>query len=117
MLLGNSSISWKSKKQTIVSKSSKLTWLVRLLNELGVTNLTPIKLSCDNQSAIHLGITLIQDERTKHIKLDIHFTRDKVLEGLLELAYISIGKHITDLLTKTLPSPQLTKFDDQAKDV
>ncbi|XP_021721511.1 uncharacterized protein LOC110689087 [Chenopodium quinoa] len=65
MLLGNSPISWKSKKQGTVSMSSaeaeyramaaastEVTWLVRLLTELGIVDLKPVKLSCDNQSTI-----------------------------------------------------------------
>ena len=123
MLLGNSPISWKSKKQSIVSKSSseaeyramaavasEITWLVRLLNELGVTDLSPVKLNCNNQSAIHLGKNPVQHERIKHIELDIHFTRDKVIEGLLELVYIPTADQLADILTNTLPSPQLSKL-------
>ena len=68
MLLGNSPISWKSKKQATVSKSSseaeyramasaasEITWLVRLLEELGISGLKPITLHCDNQSSIHIA--------------------------------------------------------------
>ncbi|XP_021734172.1 uncharacterized protein LOC110700899 [Chenopodium quinoa] len=84
----------KSKKQGTISKSSseaeyramaaaasEITWLVRLLQELGVPNLGPIQLKCDNQSAIHIGKNPVHHERTKHIELDCHFTREKVLEG------------------------------------
>lgn len=101
LMLGSSPISWKSKKQSTVSKSSseaeyralssaasEITWLVRLLTELGVPNLAPVTLFCDNQSAIHLAHNPVQHERTKHISIDCHFTREKVLEGLLHLTYI-----------------------------
>ncbi|XP_021715984.1 uncharacterized protein LOC110683885 [Chenopodium quinoa] len=101
MMLGNSLISWKSKKQSIVSKSSteaeyraiaaaasEIVWLVRLFIDLGVTNLTPVNLNCDYQSAIHLAKNPVMHERTKHIEIDCHFTRDKVLEGLIELSYV-----------------------------
>lgn len=71
VLFRGSPISWKSKKQSTVAKSSseveyramsqaatELTWLVRLLTELGVQNLKPVKLLCDNQSALHMLETL-----------------------------------------------------------
>ncbi|XP_057543379.1 uncharacterized mitochondrial protein AtMg00810-like [Amaranthus tricolor] len=64
LLLGNSLISWKSKKQGTISRSSaaaeyramssaaaEVTWIVRLLEELGVDKLKPVTLHCDNQSA------------------------------------------------------------------
>ncbi|XP_056692165.1 uncharacterized mitochondrial protein AtMg00810-like [Spinacia oleracea] len=61
LLLGNSPVSWKSKQQGTVSKSSseaeyramaaaasEITWLVRLLEDIGVTNLKPVTLHSDN---------------------------------------------------------------------
>lgn len=70
MLLGNNP-SWRSKKQSTISRSfseadyramaakaSEITWLVRLLQEMGLFNLTPIQLKCDNQSASLLFILL-----------------------------------------------------------
>lgn len=108
VLFGGSPISWKSKKQSTVAKSSsevdyramaqtsfEVTWLVHLLEELGVTNLRPIRLYCDNQSALHIAHNQVFQERTKHIDLDCHFTREKVMEGLIEklFAYqITIGR-------------------------
>lgn len=98
MMLGSSPITWKSKKQSTISKSSseaeyramaaaasEITWLIRLLADIGVTDLLPVTLHCDNQSAIHIAKNPFFHERTKHIKIDCHFTRDKVLEGLIQL--------------------------------
>lgn len=67
----------------MASAASEVTWTVRLLEELGVSNLQPITLHCDNQSAIHIAKNPVFHERTKHIEIDCHFTRDKVLEGLI----------------------------------
>jgi len=116
---GVSPISWRSKKQSTVSKSSseaeyramsqaaaEVTWLVRLFEELGVHSLKPVTLHCDNQSAIHIGKNPVFHERTKHIEIDCHFTRDKVLEGLLQLAYLPTEHQLADVLTKALSSPQ-----------
>ena len=119
LLLGSSPISWKSKKQSTISKSSseaeyramaqaaaEVTWVVRLLDEMGVSNLQPVNLHCDNQSAIHIGINPVFHERTKHIDIDCHFTREKVLEGLIQLTYLPTQSQLVDIFTKILPSSQ-----------
>ena len=119
MLFGNSPISWKSKKQPTVSKSSseseytaianaglKITWVVRLLKDLRVHKLEPVTLHCDSQSAIYIAKNPVFHDKTKHIKIDCHFTRDKVLEGLIQLSYLPTQHQLADILTKILPSSQ-----------
>ena len=119
LLLGGSPIAWKSKKQSTVSKSSseaeyramssaasEVTWVVRLLKELQINSLQPVTLHCDNQSAIHIAKNPIFHERTKHIEIDCHFTRDKVLEGLIQLTYLPTSSQLADIMTKILPSYQ-----------
>ena len=59
-------------------------------------------LNCKNKGAMHqlteakrfLQLTKnpMLHERTKHIEINWHFTRDMVLEGLLQLAYIPTSK-------------------------
>jgi len=86
--------------------ATEVTWLVSLLQELGVTQLRPVTLHCDNQSALHIDRNPVFHERTKHIEVDCHFTRDKVMEGLLQLSYLPIHSPLADVLTKILPSQQ-----------
>lgn len=71
-----------------------------------VTNLKPVKLLCDNQCAISIGKNPFLHERTKHIELDCQFTREKVMEGLIELSYLPTQEQLADLFTKALPSSQ-----------
>lgn len=86
--------------------AAELTWLMRLLEELGVSNLKPVHLFCDNQSAIHIAKNPVFHERTKHIEIDCHFTRDKVMEGLIQLSYLPTKSQLADVLTKVLSPTQ-----------
>ena len=97
----------------MASAAAEVIWLVRLLHEIGVTNLTLVTIHCDNQSALHIAKNPIFHERTKHIEVDCHFTRDKVLEGLLQLTYLPTRHQLADILTKTLPSPQLRTLNSK----
>lgn len=116
LLLGNSPIRWKSKKQPTIARSSseaeyraianaasEVTWVVRLLQEFGLSDLKPVTLHCDNISAIHIAKNPVFHERTKHIDLDCHFTREKILEGLLQLTYLPTKNQLVVVLTKILP--------------
>ena len=92
--MGGILISWKSKKQTVVSKSSaeaeyrvmtiitcELMWLKQLIEELGVTQVKSMQLICDNQATLHIAFNPMFHERTKHFEIDYHFVREKVLSG------------------------------------
>lgn len=69
MLLGNSPISWKTKKQNTVSHSSaeaeyrsmavtvrELKWLKRLLKDLGITHKEAMELFCDSKAPLYIVI-------------------------------------------------------------
>ena len=101
IFLDNNLISWSSKKQAIVAKSStkseyqalsaassELTWLQSLFSELKIIKLTTLVLWCDNQSAGDLAKNPIFHSKSKHIELDVHYIRDKVLNKELEVRYI-----------------------------
>lgn len=116
VLLGGSLVVWKSKKQPIVSMSSaeveyramskevaELTWLSKLLADLGLPCSFSIPLFCDSQAAIHIARNLVFHERTKHIELDCHLVRTKLAEGLIHLVHTSSSTQLADLFTKPLP--------------
>lgn len=78
--------------------------MVRLLDDLGVSNLQPFTLFCDNKFTLQIAHNPVMHDHTKHIAIDCHFTREKVLEGLLHLVYIPTAQELVYIFTKTLPS-------------
>lgn len=117
---GGNLVSWKSKKQTVVARSSaeaeyramahtatELTWLQHFLQEIGFSAPTPIPLFCDNQAALHIASNPVFHERTKHIEVDCHFVRDKILNGDISTAFVKSGDQLADVFTKALCRNQL----------
>lgn len=54
----------------MASAAPEVTWTIHLLEELGVTDLKPVILYCDNQSATHIAKNPVFHERTKHIDIE-----------------------------------------------
>ena len=118
VLLGDSLVSWRTKEQHTVSRSSaeaeyrsmadatcELKWLKRLLHQFGFYHPQPMRLFCDSQSAIHIAKNPVFHERTKHVENDCHMVRDAVQAKLLRTVHISTKNQPADLLTKPLPAP------------
>ena len=113
--LGNTPISWNSKKQTSTSRSSceseyralakcacEAVWLRRLLAKLHVLNEQPTSLFCDNQSSIKLSYNPVFHDKSKHFEIDYHFTRQQVESNTLRVEFISSQEQPADILTKSL---------------
>ena len=63
----------------------------------------PMKIFCDNTSAIVLAKESRFHKRTKHIKRCFNSIRDQVKEGDLEICKIHTDLNVVDPLTKPLP--------------
>ena len=113
--LGGNLVTWRSKKQNVVARSSaesefraiaqglcELLWLKIILDDLRVNLDGPMKLYSDNKSAINIAHNPIQHDRTKHIEIDRHFIKEKLETGLVCMSYVPSGYQLADVLTKGL---------------
>nr|CAN69341.1 hypothetical protein VITISV_011148 [Vitis vinifera] len=51
-------------------------WIKRLLEELKFPIDSPMRIFCDNQAAISVAKNLVHHDRTKHVEIDCHFTKE-----------------------------------------
>lgn len=82
--------------------SCEVTWLQALLKDLGLNDLPPVVMHCDNKAAISIAANLILYERTKHVDIDYNFVQDKLNSGSMVNAHVPSHLQIADLFTKGL---------------
>jgi len=115
--LAGGSISFKSKKQSLVAVSStkseyigyleasrelEAIWLKWLYHEITCMVYKPQRLFCDNISALQLVEQPRFNERSKHISIQYHYIRDSFRNGLSSLEYLLSVDMTADILTKQL---------------
>lgn len=123
VFLGDTLISWSSKRQNTISRSSaeaeyrgvangvsEATWLRNLLLELKCPLHCTTIVYCDNVSAVYLSTNPVKHQRTKHVELDIHFVREKVALGQVRVLHVPSSVQYADIFTKGLPSPLFLEF-------
>ena len=118
-------ISWSSKKQLSVAKSStedeyialstssqQLIWLRRLLEDIGFAQSKPTVLFEDNQSAIELSKNPKFHSGTKQIDISYHFVRENVADKQIEVMYCLTEIMVADMFTKKLAKVKFEQFRD-----
>ena len=68
---------------------------------------------CDNVSAIALASNPVFHARTKHVEVDYHFIRERVLRKDLAISFVSGKDNLADIFTKPLPGPLFLFFRDK----
>jgi hypothetical protein len=85
-------------------------WLRQLLAELHRPLARSTLVYCDNVSAVYLSTNPIQHQWTKHVKIDLHFIRDRVAIGDVRVIHVQTTSKFADIFTKGLPFSTFTEF-------
>jgi hypothetical protein len=121
--LGDNLVSWSSRRQPTVSRSSaeaeyrgvaavvaETCWMRHLLQELQRPVHKATVVYCDNVSAVYLSANPVQHRRTKHIEIDIHFVREKVAIGAVRVLHVPSTSQYAYIFTKGLPTALFQEF-------
>jgi len=116
-------ISWSSKRQPTLSRSSaeveyrgvanvvaESCWIRNLLLEFHRPLHKATIVYCDNTSAIYLTDNPVNHQRTKHIEMDVHFVRERVAKGQVHILHVPSRSQYADIFTKGLPRALFVDF-------
>jgi hypothetical protein len=123
VFLSTNLISWSSKRQNVVSRSSaeaeyravangvaEACWLRQLLQELHAPLTNSTLIYCDNVSVVYLSTNPIQHQRMKHVEIDLHFVWERVAIGDVRVLHVSTTSQFTNIFTKGLPTSVFLEF-------
>ena len=121
--IGETAITWRSKKQTCVALSTaeaeyvalsstaqESLWLQQLLVDLTKEPTKSVVIYEDNQSAIIMAKDPQFHGRSKHIDIKYHFIRERVTNRSLELKYCKSANMVADIMTKGLTGERFEKL-------
>jgi hypothetical protein len=116
---------WAAKKQTLVSQSTTeaelialsavskmITWIQKLLVEIGIPFDNPITVYEDNQSVIKLVESEAVHARTKHIDTRYFYIREQIAQGCQAVKYIESKRNLADIMTKHISRDRFVYLRD-----
>ncbi|KAG8500849.1 hypothetical protein CXB51_002862 [Gossypium anomalum] len=125
---GDTPISWCSKKQSVVSRStaeaeyrslaaatSDVIWLMSLLQELRFSSDDTPTVWCDNSSAVAVAANPVLHSKFKHVELDLFFVREKVASGSIVVGEVPTCDQVADILTKPLSVTFFNRFQNSLR--
>lgn len=114
-LLQGGAVSWRSCKQSTVTKStteaelqaivdctSEAIWMKNLIDQLSSTKIPPIEVSCDNKGAVDFSKNGNFSHGLKHVMVHYHFVKEKIEKGYVNVEKVPADKMVADCLTKPL---------------
>ena len=116
-ILGGNLVTWRSKKQSVVAKSSteaefralskgidEAMWIKYILDDLKIMYKSPIIIRCDNKSAISLAHDPVNHDHSKYVNIDRFYIQDHLANGIMKTEYVHSEEQNDDIFTKGLPT-------------
>ena len=123
LLHSGGAVDWRSKMQTVVATSSMeaeyiglcaavkmAVWLQSCMQELKLSRQPRIIIGMDNQSAMIFAEEQIVQDRSKHINIKFHYSREQIQKGIIGLEYVPTKRLPADMLTKPLQPTSMRIF-------
>nr|GEZ65744.1 ribonuclease H-like domain-containing protein [Tanacetum cinerariifolium] len=92
--------------KSMASTTCEVIWFLNLLGDMGVKNLLPVVMYCDNSFALQIAENLVFHEKSKHFEIDVHLVREKVASGVIKIEKIHTTQQIANIFTKGLDIEQ-----------
>ncbi|GJW02693.1 ribonuclease H-like domain-containing protein [Tanacetum coccineum] len=123
VMTGDCLISWKSKKQPTISRSSveaeyrclatstcEIIWICNVLGDMKIIGLFLVKIFCDSSYAFQIESNQVFHEKIKHFEIDVHIVREKVSAGVIKTEKIHTSHQVAGIFIKGLGISQHHNF-------
>jgi len=81
----------------MASLNYELVSMKQFPQELNFCQIQQMKMSCDNQTTLHVASNLVFHERIKRIKIDYHFIQEKLLSKEICIKYVGSNDQVADV--------------------